>query len=45
MAITPGDDIETKTGEPLPRGNWLDRTGNITRAVMNYFNGKARLAG
>lgn len=45
MAITPGDDIETKTGEPLPRGNWLDRTGNITRAVMNYFNGKDRLAG
>jgi|GEM_PF-6802522 len=45
MAITPGDDIETKTSEPLPRGSWFDRAGKITREVINYFNGKDRLAG
>lgn len=45
MAITPGDDIETKTSEPLPRGSWFDRAGKMTREVINYFNGKDRLAG
>ena len=45
MAITPGDDIETKTSEPLPRGSWFDRAGKVTREVMNYFNGKDRLVG
>lgn len=45
MAITPGSDIETKTSEPLPKGFVQFLPEFIRRPVMNYFNGKDRLAG